>query len=77
MSTQSLRDLVKLSITDAKAVSIEVQDDDVREVTFKKFLVEEISVVGTTVSGAQHVVVVIFPRKEFESQRFPLVILGH
>ena len=76
MSTQSLRDLVKLSINDAKAVSIEVQNDDVREVEFGKFLVEERSAVGTTDSGATPVVV-IFPRKELESQRFPLVVLGH
>lgn len=76
MSTQSLRDLVKLSISDAKAVSIEVQNDDLREVEFEKFLVEERSAVGTTVNGAA-LVVVIFPRKEFESKRFPLVVLGH
>ena len=75
MSTQSLRDLVKLSINDAKAVSIEVQDDDVREVKFKKFLVEERNAVGTADNGATPVVV-IFPRKELEAEYSPLVFLG-
>ena len=75
MSTQSLRDLVKLSITDAKAVNIGVQTDDCGEVEFSEFLSEEKSAVGTTNEGAT-VVVVLFPRKENEASCFPLVVLG-
>ena len=76
MSTQSLRDLVKLSIQNAVAVNIEVESGNIHEVVFKEFLVEDRSAVGTTTVGASPVIV-LFPQKEFEAGNTPVVVFGH
>jgi hypothetical protein len=71
---QSLRLLIQKSINDAKPVEIEVGKGDKRDVTFKLFLKVNCAV-GTTDNGKTTVVVLL--DKDTESERFPLVVLGH
>lgn len=76
LSTQLLRDLVERSINNAIAVSIEVKSGVIREVVFKEFLEKDRNAVGTTDNGAT-TVVVLFPKKELETEYKPIVVLGH